>query len=60
MKEDQDIISRLDRIESMLKQIALATSPASLSVDEKVRVLSSAMKRGKKALKEAERQINGL
>jgi hypothetical protein len=60
------ILDRLDRIEAsmqqtqaLLRQIMHDNSPASLSVDEKARILAAAMRKGKKALKAAERQING-
>ncbi len=59
MQTDPEIIARLDRIEAMLKQLALANSPASLSVDEKVVIMAKAMKKGKAAMKEAAKQING-
>jgi|GEM_PF-5945124 len=65
---EQEIIARLDRIdetnsriEAMLKAIAYANSPASLSVDEKVAVMVAALRTGdKKAVKEAARQMNGM
>lgn len=49
----------LAEIKGMLRQILLANSPASLTVEEKARIITAAMRKGKQALKEATRLING-
>jgi hypothetical protein len=60
MTTDHEVIRRLDNIEAMLKKLIHDSSPSSLSIDEKARILFTAMQKGRKALKEAERQINGM
>lgn len=54
------ILERLDRIEALLAYLTHQMTPsASLSVDEKARIISAAIKTGDKAaLREAQRRIN--
>ena len=60
MPTDKEIIERLERIEQMLKDMAFANSPASLSAEEKSRIVIAAIPKGKAAVKEAFRIINGM
>lgn len=55
---DPEILKRLDNIESMLKRLLYNSSPASLAVEEKARLVADAIPKGKAALKEAIRRIN--
>ena len=60
VQQNQEILRRLDSIESMLKQIIYNSSPASLALEEKARILIAARSQGKEALKAAAKQINGM
>lgn len=60
VQQNQEILRRLDSIESMLKRILYNSSPASLAVEEKGRILAAARLQGKEALKAAAKKINGM
>lgn len=59
VETDPEILKRLDSIESMLRRILYNSSPASLAVEEKARLVAKAIPHGKAAVREVMRQING-
>ena len=56
IREQRNLVTSLT---AAMRRIELYNSPASLSVDEKARLIIEARRRGKAALKETLKMING-